>query len=124
VSRLELDGSLRVLADRYRGKRLNSSNDLVYTSDGALLHQSAFPPFGLPESVEDPRKQLPFSGVYRWEDGDLTLLADEFSGPNGIAFSPDEKWLYVGTGTTMPRSSSATRSGPTARSARVSCSTI
>jgi len=94
VSRLEPDGSLTVLADSYRGKRLNSPNDLVYKSDGALYFTD--PPFGLPRLFDDPRKQLSFSGVYRWKDGQLTLLIDEFSGPNGIAFSPDEKWLYVG----------------------------
>jgi gluconolactonase len=94
LSRLEPDGSLTVLADRYQGKRLNSPNDLVYRSDGTVYFTD--PPFGLPKFADDPRKELPFSGVYRLKGGDLTLLTREFSGPNGIAFSPDEQYLYVG----------------------------
>jgi gluconolactonase len=94
VTRTEADGSLTVLADSFQGKRLNSPNDLVYKSDGALYFTD--PPFGLPRFFEDPRKELPFSGVFRWKDGNLDLLAHELSGPNGIAFSPDERWLYVG----------------------------
>jgi gluconolactonase len=93
VTRLEIDGSLTVLTSDYRGKRLNSPNDLVYRSDGALYFTD--PPFGLPKFFDDPRKQLPFSGVYRWKDGHVTLLTTELKGPNGIAFSPDEKFLYV-----------------------------
>jgi gluconolactonase len=83
-----------VLADSYRGKRLNSPNELVYKSDGAVYFTD--PPFGLPQFFADPRKALPYSGVFRWKDGEVTLLANELSGPNGIAFSPDEKYLYVG----------------------------
>jgi gluconolactonase len=95
VTRIERDGRQRVLAERFEGKRLNSPNDLVYRSDGSLYFTD--PPFGLPKFGEDPRKELPFSGVYRWQPGGrLTLLSREFSGPNGIAFSPDEKFLYVG----------------------------
>jgi gluconolactonase len=95
VSRVERDGSVAVLAQRFEGKRLNSPNDLVYRSDGSLYFTD--PPFGLPKFADDPRKELPYSGVYRWRpDGALTLLTREFSGPNGIAFSPDEKTLYVG----------------------------
>ena len=94
VSRLEPDGSLTVLADSYQGKRLNSPNDLVYKSDGAVYFTD--PPFGLPQFFADPRKALPYSGVFRWKDGEVTLLANELTGPNGIAFSPDEKYLYVG----------------------------
>ena len=94
VIRVEEDGSETVLADSYRGKRLNSPNDLVYRSDGSLYFTD--PPFGLPKFFDDPRKELPYSGVYRWKDGELTLLTTELTGPNGIAFSPDEKYLYVG----------------------------
>ncbi len=53
------------------------------------------PPFGLPKFFDDPRKELPFSGVFRWKDGALSLLASDLKGPNGIVFSPDEKYLYV-----------------------------
>ena len=56
VSRLEADGSVTVLADSYQGKRLNSPNDLIYKSDGALYFTD--PPFGLPQFFEDPRKEL------------------------------------------------------------------
>jgi gluconolactonase len=93
VTRLERPGNITVLADRYQGKRLNSPNDLVYRSDGSLYFTD--PPFGLPRAFDDPRKELPFSGVYLWRDGKLTLLTSELSGPNGIAFSPDERHLYV-----------------------------
>jgi gluconolactonase len=93
VTRLEPTGKITVLADRYEGKRLNSPNDLVYRSDGALFFTD--PPFGLPKVFDDPGKELPFSGVYRLRDGQLRLLTRELTGPNGIAFSPDEKYLYV-----------------------------
>jgi gluconolactonase len=94
VTRLEKNGVLTVLADRYEGKRLNSPNDLVYRSDGALYFTD--PPFGLPKFGADPRKELPFSGVFLLKDGQLRLLASDLAGPNGLAFSPDEKYLYVG----------------------------
>ena len=94
VSRLEKDGTVTVLVDSYEGKRLNSPNDLVYKSDGTLYFTD--PPFGLPKFFDDPRKELPFSGVYSSKDGKLTLLIKDLKGPNGIAFSPDEKYLYVG----------------------------
>jgi gluconolactonase len=94
VTRLEKDGSLTVLADKFEGKRLNSPNDLVYRSDGTLYFTD--PPFGLPKFFDDPRKELPFSGVYSIYKGKLQLLTKELSRPNGIAFSPDEKYLYVG----------------------------
>jgi len=93
VVRLEKDGKLTVLANSYQGKRLNSPNDLVYKSDGAVYFTD--PPFGLPKFFDDPRKELPFSGVYRIKDGSITLLTSDLKGPNGIAFSPDEKYLYV-----------------------------
>jgi gluconolactonase len=93
VTRLERPGKITVLADRYEGKRLNSPNDLVYRSDGTLYFTD--PPFGLPKAFDDPRKELPFSGVYMVRDGQVTLLTKELSGPNGIAFSPDERYLYV-----------------------------
>jgi gluconolactonase len=93
VTRLERTGKITVLADRYDGKRLNSPNDLVYRSDGTLYFTD--PPFGLPKAFDDPKKELPFSGVYMVKDGQVILLTRELSGPNGIAFSPDEKYLYV-----------------------------
>ena len=94
VVRVNPHGDITVLADRYDGKRLNSPNDLVYRSDGTLYFTD--PPFGLPEMFADPKKELPFSGVYRVRDGEIALVAAELAGPNGLAFSPDERHLYVG----------------------------
>ncbi len=93
VTRLEKNGVLTVLADNYQGKRLNSPNDLVYRSDGALYFTD--PPFGLPKVFDDSRKELSFSGVFCWSNGNLKLVSTDLTGPNGIAFSPDEKYLYV-----------------------------
>jgi len=93
VTRLEKNGVLTVLADRYQGKRLNSPNDLVYRSDGVLYFTD--PPFGLPKFFGDPRKELPFSGVFCLINGELKLVSTDLDGPNGLAFSPDEKFLYV-----------------------------
>jgi gluconolactonase len=93
VIRIEPTGAVTVLADRFQGKRLNSPNDLVYRSDGTLYFTD--PPFGLPRVFDDPRKELPFSGVYRVRDGEVSLVAKDLTGPNGIAFSPDERFLYV-----------------------------
>jgi gluconolactonase len=94
IIKLEKDGRETILADRFEGKRLNSPNDLVYRSDGTLFFTD--PPFGLPKFFDDPRKELNFSGVYSIYKGKLQLLTKEFTGPNGIALSPDEKYLYVG----------------------------
>jgi gluconolactonase len=93
VVRLEPDGQLTVLADKFEGKRLNSPNDLVYRSDGTLYFTD--PPFGLPKFFNDPRKELPFSGVFAVKDGKVALVSKDLTGPNGLAFSPDEKFFYV-----------------------------
>ena len=93
ITRTEPDGRITVLADRYEGKRLNSPNDLVYRSDGALYFTD--PPFGLAKVYDDPAKELDFSGVFCLKDGKLTVVSKDLRGPNGIAFSPDERWLYV-----------------------------
>ena len=94
VTRIEKNGALTVLADRYQGKRLNSPNDLVYRSDGTLFFTD--PPFGLPKVYDDPRKELGYSGVFALHRGALKLVGSDLKGPNGIALSPDEKYLYVG----------------------------
>ncbi|MCW5981671.1 MAG: SMP-30/gluconolactonase/LRE family protein [Bryobacteraceae bacterium] len=94
VSRLEKDGGKKTLVDSYMGKRLNSPNDAVFHSNGDLYFTD--PPYGLPKQWDDPRRELDFCGVYRLSrDGRLTLLTKEMTRPNGIAFSPDEKTLYV-----------------------------
>ncbi len=93
IARLERDGTLTVLADRYNGRRINSPNDLVFTSNGDLYFTD--PPFGLPGVFDDPDKTS-VQGVYRLSrDGTLTLLISDIKAPNGIAFSPDQKTLYV-----------------------------
>jgi gluconolactonase len=90
VSRLEADGSVATVVDRYQGKRLNSPNDLVVKSDGAIYFTD--PPYG----IEPEEKEQPHHGVYRVApDGDIQLLADDFERPNGLAFSPDESILYI-----------------------------
>lgn len=99
VVRDENDGTQTVLADSFQGKRLNSPNDLVYRSDGTLFFTD--PPFGFPKFFNDARKQLPFSGVFSIYNGKLQLVSKDLTGPNGIALSPDEKYLYVGN---WPRS--------------------
>jgi len=93
VTRLEKDGSLTVLAERYEGKRLNSPNDLVYRSDGLLYFTD--PPLGLWGKHADPRRELPYSGIFLVSEGKLELVSDELRTPNGLAFSPDEQYLYV-----------------------------
>ena len=94
IARRETDGRLTVLAERFGGKRLNSPNDLVFKSNGDLYFTD--PPFGLPDAFEDTAKEVPFQGVYRLaRNGKLTLLTKALSAPNGIAFSPDERTLYV-----------------------------
>jgi gluconolactonase len=82
------------LADRYEGKRLNSPNDLVFRSNGDLYFTD--PPYGLARLNDDPAKEQSHNGVYRlMASGELTLLTTELTFPNGLAFSPDEKTLYV-----------------------------
>jgi gluconolactonase len=94
VVQIGRDNTVMVIADRFDGKRLNSPNDLVYRSDGTLFFTD--PPFGLPRVFADPGKELPFSGVFAQRNGTLQLISKELSGPNGIALSPDERYLYVG----------------------------
>jgi gluconolactonase len=103
---LDPKGPITILADAYQGKRLNSPNDLVYRSDGSLYFTD--PPYGLRrQNDSDPEKQLKVNGVYRIPralehkpgappaNADLQLLISDLPRPNGIAFSPDEKYLYV-----------------------------
>lgn len=94
VSVLTKGGGKRTLVDNYQGKRLNSPNDACFKSNGDLYFTD--PPYGLPQRELDPLRELDFFGVYRLStDGKLTLLTTEMTRPNGIAFSPDEKTLYV-----------------------------
>jgi gluconolactonase len=106
VTRVADDGTRTVLAERFEGKRLNSPNDIVVKSDGSIYFTD--PPYAVQPSTPGmsrpqgwwaapiPGKELPYNGVYRiTPDGTLHLLADDFSLPNGLAFSPDESVLYV-----------------------------
>ena len=104
--KIDPKGEVTILADTYQGKRLSSPNDLVYKSDGSLYFTD--PPYGLPTQKDtDPAKQLKANGVYRLPGAvdqkpgsqpsrsKLQLLIKDLTRPNGIAFSPDEKYLYV-----------------------------
>lgn len=95
LTRTEADGSSTVLASHHDGKELNSPNDVVVKSDGAVYFSD--PTYGRAEYYGNPRPtQLAFRGVYRVSpDGKLTLLADDFGQPNGLCFSLDEKRLFV-----------------------------
>ena len=93
IVRIGKDMKVSTLVDRYEGKRLNSPNDLVFHSDGSLYFTD--PPYGFPKQDEDPLKELAFNGVYRLANGKLQLLIKDLPRPNGIAFSPDYKTLYV-----------------------------
>jgi gluconolactonase len=103
---LDAKAQATILADSYQGMRLNSPNDLVYKKDGSLYFTD--PPYGLPtQSDKDPAKQLHVNGVYRLPNASsqkpgaapardqLQLLVKDLPRPNGIAFSPDERYLYV-----------------------------
>lgn len=95
IARLDSTNFTRTtIADRYNGKRLNSPNDLVIRSNGDVYFTD--PPYGLEGLNENPNKELRFNGVYRVRtNGEVSLLSDELTYPNGIAFSPDERTLYV-----------------------------
>jgi gluconolactonase len=120
ISVLTKDGGKRTLADNYQGKRLNSPNDLCFDSKGNLYFTD--PPYGLPQQANDPRREMDFCGVFMlqktpWHGAverevngrkvfeakeipaddqyEIRLLTKEMTRPNGIAFSPDEKKLYV-----------------------------
>lgn len=94
VSRLLKNGGKKTLADSYQGKRLNSPNDVIVKSNGDIYFTD--PPYGMPNRENDPRRELDIFGVYRVKpNGDITLLVSDLKKPNGLAFSPDEKFLYV-----------------------------
>ena len=96
ITRTELDGTVTVLADRYGGKRLNGPNDIVVHSDGGIWFTD--PHYGISTDYEGGKgtPELP-ALVYRLDpaSGDLAVVADDFQGPNGLCFSPDESLLYV-----------------------------
>ena len=95
ISLLTKNGGKRTLTDNWNGKRLNSPNDLTLKSNGDVYFTD--PIYGLPEKDKDPSREIDVCGVYRYsiKDKTTTLLTDVLTRPNGIAFSPDEKTLYV-----------------------------
>ena len=103
---LAKDAKMTLLAERYQGRRFSSPNDVVYRSDGSLYFTD--PPYGLQTQQDnDPAKELPFNGVFRIpgaashrpgapsDDSNLELVIKDLTRPNGIAFSPDQKYLYI-----------------------------
>ena len=95
ISRVEKDGKKTTLADKYDGKRFNSPNDVVVRKNGDIYFTD--PPYGLVKNWDDPARELDFCGVFRIsaKDGAVSLMTKELVRPNGLAFSPDEKILYV-----------------------------
>ncbi len=96
VTRTEHDGTITVLADRFEGKRFNSPNDACVKSDGSIWFTD--PSYGILIDYEGARADMELSrcNVYRIDvSGKITVVADDFEKPNGIAFSPDEKYLYI-----------------------------
>ncbi|QHT67826.1 SMP-30/gluconolactonase/LRE family protein [Rhodocytophaga rosea] len=94
ISQMNWKGGKRTLVDNYMGKRLNSPNDVVFKSNGDMYFTD--PIYGLPKKQDDPTREMDFCGVFKLStDGKVTLLTKEMTRPNGIAFSPDEKTLYV-----------------------------
>jgi gluconolactonase len=93
IVRISKERHVSVLVNRYRGKRFNSPNDLVFHSDGSLYFTD--PPYGLTKQDDDPKKEQPFNGVYRYSKGKVQPVIRDLTRPNGIAFSPDGKILYI-----------------------------
>ncbi|HET8548319.1 MAG TPA: SMP-30/gluconolactonase/LRE family protein [Bryobacteraceae bacterium] len=93
IVRIGPDRRVTTVVDKFEGKKLNSPNDLVYRSDGSLFFTD--PPYGLPKGDDDPAKELIFNGVYKLANRKLQVIIKDLTRPNGIAFAPDEKTLYV-----------------------------
>ncbi len=93
IVRIDSKMNITTVVDNFEGKKLNAPNDLVYRSDGSLYFTD--PPYGLPKGDDDPAKELPFNGVFKLSNGTLQVLVKDMTRPNGLAFSPDEKTLYV-----------------------------
>ena len=105
VTRTEFDGTITTLADRYNGKRLNSPNDVVVSSDGAIWFTD--PPYGIDSDYEGHKaeSEIGSNNVYRIDpgSGEVAVVADDFNRPNGLAFSPDESKLYITDTAESPR---------------------
>ncbi len=93
IAKYTAPDSYQAIINTYNGKRFNSPNDLVIKRNGAIYFTD--PAWGLPEQEKDLSKEIPYQGIFKFEKGTVTLLDETVSSPNGIIFSPDEKWLYV-----------------------------
>ena len=93
IVRVAPDRTLTPVVSTFEGQRFNSPNDLVFARDGALYFTD--PPYGLAKQDDDPAKELRFNGVYRFANGRVQALVRDLNRPNGLAFSPDFKVLYV-----------------------------
>jgi gluconolactonase len=93
IARVAADHTLTSVVSTFEGKRFNSPNDLVFGKDGALYFTD--PPYGLAKQDDDPAKELGFNGVYRFANGGVQALVRGLNRPNGLAFSPDFRILYV-----------------------------
>lgn len=96
IGRWEPEHGYASIAERYDGKRFNTPNDLAVARNGAIYFTD--PPYGFEKGTDSPLRETPWHGVYRVAtDGTVTLLTKSINYPNGIAFSPDEKTLYIGS---------------------------
>jgi gluconolactonase len=97
VSRTEFDGTITTIADSYQGKRLNSPNDVVVKSDDSIWFTD--PAYGIESDYEGNRAEMEVGGCYVYRvdpaTGDIRIVVDDFGRPNGLAFSPDERLLYI-----------------------------
>lgn len=93
IIRHEKKGPVTILADKIDGKRFNSPNDVVLKSDGIVYFTD--PPYGLPSFYTDKRKETEWQGIYMIKNGKVQLVSTDLGGPNGLAFSPDEKYFYA-----------------------------
>ncbi|MGZ5221845.1 MAG: SMP-30/gluconolactonase/LRE family protein, partial [Chitinophagaceae bacterium] len=93
VIRIEKKGPVTILADQIDGKRFNSPNDIVLKKDGTIYFTD--PPYGLPGFFNDPKRELDYQGVFMIKNEKVQVVSKDLGGPNGLAFSPDEKYLYV-----------------------------
>jgi gluconolactonase len=94
IVRISKDMKITTVVDKFEGKRLNSPNDVVFRSDGSFYFTD--PPYGLSKGDSDPAKELKFNAVFRFSNGRLQAVIKDLEDPNGIAFSPDQKTLYIG----------------------------
>lgn len=93
LAQLDKTGQLHFLVNEFEDRPLNSPNDLVLHSDGSIYFTD--PPYGLKDQILHPSKFQSFAGVYQYRQDELLLLSDDLRYPNGVCFSPDEKYLYV-----------------------------